>query len=74
MAENTNITLTEENISILNALNQAGDPVNTKTISEITKMEKTLVSKQIKMLKTKGLINSPLRCKYSITDEGKNQI
>ncbi|MBN2723706.1 MAG: transcriptional regulator [Deltaproteobacteria bacterium] len=43
----------------------------TKQISEITGLDAKVVTKAIKELKALSYIESPVRCKYTITDSGK---
>ena len=67
-------TLTEEQKKILEALAEAKEPVATKDISAATGIPSKSVSCRLRSLKNKGFIESPARCKYAITNEGKSQI
>ena len=46
-------------------------PFGNKDIAEVTGLEKKVVSSKITALKKKGLVDSPVRCKYGITEEGQ---
>lgn len=56
---------------ILAALNGMSDPASGKQIAGEAGLDAKIVSKKMKTLKTKGFIDSPVRCKYAITDLGK---
>lgn len=56
---------------ILEALMQCAGPCGSKDIAEATGLDKKIVSSQITALKKRGFVDSPLRCKYGITSEGK---
>ncbi len=66
--------LTEEQEKILKAVAQADGPVATKDIAEATGIPSKSVSCRISALKKKGFLESPARCKYQITDAGKQAI
>lgn len=66
------ITLTEEQEKILKALAEAGEPVACKDISEGTGIPSKSVSCRIKTLRNKGLVDSPVRCRYVVTETGRN--
>ncbi|HHI02506.1 MAG TPA: ArsR family transcriptional regulator [candidate division Zixibacteria bacterium] len=59
---------------VLSALVEIAAPASNKQISEAAGLDSKIVTKQIKSLKDQGFVNSPARCKYAITDEGKGQI
>ena len=61
----------DESKKILQALAGCSGPCGSKEIIEATGLDKKVVSDQIAALKKKGLVNSPVRCKYGITAEGK---
>ena len=56
---------------VLEALAKVEGPCGAKDISEATGLDKKVVSSRITALKKKGLVDSPVRCKYGITDEGR---
>jgi len=60
-----------ETNQILEALAKAENPCGNKDLVESTGLEKKIVSKHITALKKQGLVDSPVRCKYGITEEGK---
>lgn len=66
--------LTDEHKAILKALEGADEPLATKQISLLIGLDSKVVSSKMKTLKSKGFINSPVRCKYSITDDGKGEL
>ena len=66
--------LTDEHRKVLQTLSGTTEPVGAKDIALTLDMDSKAVTSLIKTLKTKGLIESPVRCKYAITDEGKGQI
>ena len=51
---------TEE--KVLNAMRQAGEPLNAGKIAELTAIDKKEVEKAMTKLKTAGTIVSPKRC------------
>ena len=63
--------LTDEQVKILEALAEAEKPCGSKDISAATGLETKAISSQIAKLKKQGLVESPVRCKYSATEEGK---
>jgi predicted transcriptional regulator len=56
---------------ILEALAKCESPCGSKDIALATGLDKKVVSDQIAELKNKGLVDSPVRCKYGITTAGK---
>lgn len=66
--------LTDEQVKILKALADTDGPCGSKDISAATGLEAKVVSSRITALKKKGLVESPVRCKYTVTDEGKTAI
>ena len=66
--------LDEEQKNILMALSRMEKPASGKEVAEASGIDSKQVSKQIKKLKTAGLVESPVRCKYSVTDTGKSMI
>jgi predicted transcriptional regulator len=61
----------DESRQVLEALAKSGSPCGSKDIAEATGLDKKVVSDQITALKKQGLVDSPVRCKYGITAEGK---
>jgi len=59
---------------ILEALAKCEGPCGSKDIAQATGLDKKVVSDEITELKKKGLVDSPVRCKYSITPAGKAAI
>lgn len=60
-----------ESKQILEALIQIDKPCGNKDLVEVTGIDKKLVTKEVGALKKKGLVDSPVRCKYGITDLGR---
>lgn len=56
---------------VLGALAKCAGPCGSKDIAEATGLDKKVISDQIAALKKQGLVDSPVRCKYGITAEGK---
>jgi len=63
--------LTDEHKAILKALKETTEPVGSKDIALIVNLDSKTVSARIKTLKSKGYVESPARCKYAITEDGK---
>ena len=63
--------LDDDHKLILNALATMGDPASGKEIAGAVGLDAKLVGNKIKKLKSKGFVDSPVRCKYAITDLGK---
>lgn len=61
----------DESRKILQTLAGCASPCGSKDIAEATGLDKKVVSDQIAALKKKGLVDSPVRCKFGITAEGK---
>ena len=47
---------------VLEAMKNAGEPLNAGKITELTKLDRKLVDKAMSALKTEGAIVSPRRC------------
>ncbi len=60
--------------NVLKALAQLDKPAGNKEIAQTAGLDSKEVTKAIKVLKTKGLVNSPVRCKYAVTPAGKSEI
>lgn len=66
--------LSDKQREVLEALAKCKDACGSKDIAAATSLEAKQVSCQITALKKKGYVDSPARCKYEITSEGKNAI
>lgn len=51
---------------VLEAMRQAGEPVNAGKIAEISGLGRKEVDKAMKALKEEGAIVSPVRCKWTV--------
>lgn len=60
-----------ESKQVLEVLANCSIPCGSKEIVTATGLDKKIVSNQIATLKKQGLVDSPVRCKYSITAEGR---
>lgn len=60
-----------ETKQILEAIAKIDKPCGTKEVAEATGIDKKVITKEITALKKKGLLDSPVRCKHGITDEGR---
>lgn len=63
--------LTDEQKKILNAMAGMSEPSACKDIAAAVDMESKSVSCKLTSLKKSGYIDSPVRCKYVITADGK---
>ena len=68
------IVLDDDLKAILKSLSKATDPIGGKDIEADTGLSSSKISSRIKKLKDAGLVDSPVRCKYSITDTGKGKL
>ena len=66
-----NTTLSEQQRAVLSALAGTEEPCGSKEIAAVTGLESKQISCQITALKNKGYVDSPVRCKYQITGQGK---
>ncbi len=66
--------LTGEQKKILEALAGADAPWGSKDIVAATGLDKKLVSNKIAAMKKAGLVDSPVRCKYGVTEAGKKAL
>ena len=66
--------LTDEQKKILHAMAEINGPCAGKDIAAATGLESKSVSCRLTSLKKKGYIESPARCKYEITADGKAAI
>ncbi|MGI6656803.1 MAG: transcriptional repressor [Desulfobulbus sp.] len=67
-------TLSEKQRQVLDALSRSPTACGSKELAAATGLETKQVSCQVTALKKKGLIHSPVRCRYALTDEGKKQL
>ncbi|MCB2192174.1 MAG: winged helix-turn-helix domain-containing protein [Deltaproteobacteria bacterium] len=65
---------TSEAKKVLSVLAKAQEPMSNKQVSEKSALESKKVSSTMSALKKEGLVDSPVRCKYAITDTGKKAI
>lgn len=56
---------------VIKALADGSDPMNNKQIQNASGLDSKEVSAAVKSLKAAGLVDSPARCKYGLTDAGK---
>jgi predicted transcriptional regulator len=68
------MTLNREQKQILSALATLKTPATGKEIAQAAGLDATLVNKKIPSLKKQDLIASPIRCKYTITAQGKTEL
>jgi ssDNA-binding Zn-finger/Zn-ribbon topoisomerase 1 len=66
--------LSDEQKQVLEAMNKCDGPCASKDIAAATGLETKQVSCRITALKKKGYVDSPVRCKYGITTEGKTAL
>ncbi len=66
--------LTDEQKLILEAMDKCDGPCASKDIAAATGLEAKKVSSRITALKKKGYVDSPVRCKYAITVDGKGAL
>lgn len=64
-------SLNDEQRKVLEAMAKSDSPCGSKDIAAATGLEAKAVSCKITALKKKGYVDSPVRCKYAITGEGK---
>jgi Fe2+ or Zn2+ uptake regulation protein len=64
--------LNERQRQVLTALKTCGKPCTGRDIAAVTSLEPPQVRCQLSALKKKGLVVSPVRCKYKITKAGKS--
>lgn len=66
--------LSDNQRKVLEAFAKSKEACGSKDISTAIKMEPKQVSCQITALKKKGFVQSPVRCKYEITTDGKKAL
>jgi Mn-dependent DtxR family transcriptional regulator len=64
--------LSNEQLEVLKALVNNPEPCGSKEIAAAMNLEGKQVNSQLTDLKKKGFVASPVRCKYTITDQGRN--
>ena len=62
--------LTDEQRKVLEAMASFDGPCAAKDVAAKTGLESKAVSCRIRALKDKGLVESPARCKYQVSEEG----
>jgi len=73
-SNNTPVEVTEEQKKILQVMAASKDPCGSKDIASATGLEAKIISSRITAMKKKGLVESPVRCKYTVTEEGRTAI
>ena len=68
------LEINDELKSILSALASASEPIGNKELETETGIPKSKLPTRVKKLKDAGLVDSPIRCKYGITDAGKGKL
>ena len=56
----------DEKNTVIEAIRNAGEPVNASKVAELTGLDKKIVDKVFAQLKKDGAIVSPVRCKYTL--------
>jgi predicted transcriptional regulator len=76
MACNTckNTALNDNQRQVLEALAKLEEASGAKDIAPHTALESRQISCQLTALKKKGLVDSPVRCKYVITEQGQTAL
>ena len=64
-------TLSDTQRQVLEALAKSSEACGSKELAAATGLEAKQISCQITALKNKGYVDSPVRCKYEITEQGK---
>ena len=54
----------DDKAKVIEAIRNAGEPVNVGKVAELTGLDKKVVDKVFAQLKKDGTIVSPVRCKY----------
>ena len=67
-------SLTDEQKRVLEAMEKCAGPCTSKDIVVATGLDAKIVSKDIADLKKLGYVDSPVRCKCGITDNGRNAL
>lgn len=64
----------EISLKILKVLSGTEKPLSSAEIGKIINLPASKVSAKIKILTKDELVDSPARCKYKVTEKGKNQV
>ncbi|MBP3590186.1 MAG: Rrf2 family transcriptional regulator [Muribaculaceae bacterium] len=56
----------DDKTKVIEAIRNAGEPVNASKVAETTGLDKKVVDKIFAQLKKDGTIVSPVRCKYTL--------
>jgi len=67
-------SMSERQREVLSALAKCKKACGSKDIAAATSLEPKQISCQITALKKKGFVDSPVRCKYEITKDGKKAL
>jgi len=67
-------TIDDVQKKVLQALAGFDAPAGNKDLSRAVGLDGKEVTKAIKDLKMKGLVDSPVRCKYAVTPAGKTEM
>jgi predicted transcriptional regulator len=67
-------SLTDEQKKVLEAVDKCNGPCGTKDIAALTGLDTKDISKGITNLKKQGYVDSPVRCKYGITETGRKAL
>lgn len=59
---------------LLSALNSLGKPASGKEAAAASGLDEKTVGKLITKLKTQGFVDTPVRCKYGVTEAGKKEL
>ena len=66
--------LSDEQKQVLEVMAKCSGPCGSKDIAAATGLETKQVSCRITALKKKGYVESPVRCKYEITGDGRTAL
>lgn len=59
---------------VMKALNAGEAPLANKQLAQATGLDGKEISALIKELKSRGLVESPVRCKYSLSNSGRTAL
>ncbi len=65
------VGLSDDQKKVLEAMGKHGEPCASKDIATATGLDAKVVSCKLSDLKKKGLVDSPERCRYGLTEEGR---
>lgn len=74
MAQDNATNLSDQAKKVLKALAAQDTPLANKQIAQTADLPTKEVSDVVKKLKASGLVDSPARCKYGITPDGKSAL